>query len=133
MSKIVNTTIIYGQMQITNYMYHKNKSVGEKVLAGMIMISLYLLLMLFISKPSRSLMLPIMRGCTDSRLFIPLLRRIAIVKVSLILYSSNIDHSTIAFTISILYGYCILDVPTPCLVLLYQFRLGFWESLVVIL
>ncbi|PHT59869.1 hypothetical protein CQW23_02232 [Capsicum baccatum] len=62
-------------------------------------------------------------GCFDDTLAIPPLGGISMVQVIWSFYSSDAYHSEISPTISIQYGCCVADVSTPCLLLLYWFRL----------
>lgn len=69
--------------------------------------------------------------CTDATLTISLFGAIIMVQVSWSFYISDVDHSVAAPTISTLHERCIMDVPILCLVLLYQFKLGSREFLVI--
>lgn len=78
----------------------------------MFMILPYLLFMLLVSKPGRLMMLISTYVFIEATLTIPPLGCIAMVHVSWSFYSSNVDHSVVAPTISILHTYCILDIST---------------------
>lgn len=88
--------------------------------------------MLFVSNPGRPIVLTHICGYSDIALTIPLLGGIAMVQVNWNFNKSNVDHAATAPTIYILHRCCIMDVPTSCLVLLYGFRLGSRELLVLI-
>lgn len=96
------------------------------------MIFSYLLLMLFVSNPSRPMMPTSMYSCSNSTLTIYTTRNIATMQVSWNFFSNSGDHSTTALVLPILDGCWVLEFHVPCLVLLYRFRLIFGNSFLII-
>lgn len=62
-------------------------------------------------------------GYIDATLTIPQLEGIAMVQVSWIFFSIDVDHLAPNSTISTLHECCVMDFPTPCLMLLVWTRL----------